>query len=101
MQFPRAYIKGCHIYQLHRNEKPKQLQHRIIPIYKAMTRHSIDFKVMPRSYRGFIFILVVINEVANFMVTIPIHQSRSEEIGDALIDHVFSKCSVPKHMIRD
>ena len=35
----KAYIKGYHICQLYRNEKPqpRQLQHRINPSYKAMT----------------------------------------------------------------
>ena len=35
------------------------------------------------------------------MATILIHQSRSEEIGDALIGHVFSKYSIPEFMIMD
>ena len=48
---------------------------------------------MPRYYNGQKYILVVIDEVAKIMVTLPIHQSRSEEIGDALIEHVFSKYS--------
>ena len=66
-----------------------------------MTRLSIDLKVMSRSYKGHKFILVVIDEVNNFMVTIPIYQSRSEEIGDALIEHVFSKYSIPECIIMD
>ena len=55
-----------------------------------MTRLSMDLKVMPKSYKGHRIILVVIDEVTNVMVTIP-NQSRSEEIGDALIEHMFSK----------
>ena len=35
------------------------------------------------------------------MVTIPIHQSKSEETGDALIAHVFSKYSIPEYVIWD
>ena len=75
------------------NEKPqpRQLQHRINPNYKVMSRLNMDLKVMPTFYRGYEFILIVIDEVTKFMVTIHIHQSRSEEIGDALIEHVFSK----------
>ena len=30
----------------------------------------MDLKVMPRSYKGYKFILVVIDEVTNFIVTI-------------------------------
>ena len=60
---------------------------------------DMDLKVMPRSYKGYKFILVVINEIINFMVTISIYQSRSEEKGDALKEHVFSKYSILELMI--
>ena len=62
-----------------------------------MTRLSVDLTVMARSHKGHKFILVVIDEVTNFMVTIAIYQSWSEEIGD----HVFSKYSIPECMIMD
>ena len=89
--------------QLHRDEipQPRQAQHRINPNYKTMTGLSMDMKVMPTSYKGHNFILVVIDEVPNIMVMIPIYQSRSEEIINVLIEHVFSKYSIPECMIRD
>ena len=59
----------------------------IDPYYKAMTRLSMALKVIPRYYRGHIHILVFIIKVTNCMVSIPICQSRSEEIGAALILH--------------
>ena len=61
----------------------------------------MDFIVMPTSYRGHKFILVIIDEIKNFIVTIHIYQSTSEEIGDALIEHIFSMCSIPEYMIMD
>ena len=61
------------------------------PNYKAMTKLSMELKVIPRSYRGYKYILVVNDEVTDFMVNIPVHQSRSEEIGDALIQYMISK----------
>ena len=64
-----------------------------------MTRLSTDLKVMLRSYEGHTFILVVIDEVTNFMVTIPIYWSRLEWISDALRKHVFNKYSIPDCMI--
>ena len=80
MHYPRAYIKGCHICQLHRNREtqPRQLQHRTNTNYKALASLNMDFKVMPRSYKGHKFISVVIDEVPNFMVAIPFHQSISD-----------------------
>ena len=56
---------------------------------------------MPRSYKGHKFILCIIDEVTNYLITVPIHQSRSEEIGDALIENVISKYCVQDYIIMD
>ena len=54
MHYLRSYIKGCHICQLSRNEKPpsRHLQTRINPNYIPISRLSMDLKVMPRSHKG-------------------------------------------------
>ena len=64
-----------------------------------MTRLSMDLKVMPRYYKGHKFIIVVTDEATNLKVRIPFYQSRSEEIGDALIEHEFSKYNISECMI--
>ena len=46
----------------------------------------MDVKVIPRSYTGHKYILCVIDEVTNYLITVPIHQAKSEEIGDALME---------------
>ena len=51
---------------------------------------------MPKSYRGHRFILCVIDEITNYLITMPIYQARSEEIGDALIDNVTCKYGIPR-----
>ena len=56
-----------------------------------------SYKVMPRSYKGHKFILWIIDKVTNYLITVPIHQSRSEEIGDALIENVISKYCAQLH----
>ena len=56
---------------------------------------------MPKSYRGHKFILCVVDEMTNYLITMPIHQARSGEIGDALIDNVISKYGIPEYMILD
>ena len=56
---------------------------------------------MPRSSRGHRYILCVIDEVTNYMITAPIKQSRSEEIGETLINDVISKYGIPDYMIMD
>ena len=56
---------------------------------------------MPKSYRGHKFILCVIDEMTNYLITMPIYQARSEEIGDSLIDNVMSKYGIPEYIIMD
>ena len=66
-----------------------------------MSRLSMDLKVMPRSHKGHKYILCVIDEVTNFLITVPIFQARSEEIGEALLEHVITKHCIPDYIIMD
>ena len=61
----------------------------------------MDLKVMPRYYKGHKFILCISNEVMNYLITIPIFQAKSEEIGEALIDNVITKYCIPEYIIMD
>ena len=78
IHYHRSYIKGCHICQLSRNEKPptRHFQTRINPNYTPMSRLSMDLKVMPRSQKGHKYVLCVIDELTNFLITVPIFQAR-------------------------
>ena len=46
---------------------------------------------MPRSYRGHKIILCITDEVTNYLITVPICQAKSEEVGEALIENVINK----------
>ena len=98
-----SYIKGCHICQLTRNEKPpsRQLQTRINLNYRPLSRLSMDIKVMPKSNRGHKFILCIIDEVTNYLITVLLYQSKSEEVGEALIENVIMKYCIPNCIIMD
>ena len=56
---------------------------------------------MPRSYKAHTFILCIIDEVTNYLITVPIHQAKSQEVGEALMEHVITKCCVPEYIIMD
>ena len=103
IHYLRSYIKGCHICQLSRNENlpTGHLQTRINPNYVLMSRLSMDLKVMPRSHKGHRYILCIIDEVTNFLVTVPIFQAKSEEVGEALLEHVITKYCIPEYIIMD
>ena len=66
-----------------------------------MSKLSMDLKVMPRSQKGYKFILCIIDEMTNYLITVPIYQSRSEEVGEVLIKHVISKFCAPGCIIMD
>ena len=103
MRYLRSFIKGCHVCQLSMSDKPpkRQLQPRIYLNYRPLSKLSMDLKVMPRSQKGHKFILCIIDEMTNYLITVPIHHSRSEEVGEALIEHVISKFCAPDCIIMD
>ena len=86
----RSYIKWCHICHLSKMNKPpiRQWQQRINSNYRPLSRLSMDLKVMPKSYKGHKLILCIMYEEPNYLITVLIYQSRSEEIGDTLIENV-------------
>ena len=103
IHYLRSYIKGWHICQLASNEKlpVRQLQSRINPNYIPLSRLSMDLKVMPRSHKGHKLILCIIDEVTNYLITVHIYQAKTEEIGEALIENVITKYSIPEYIIMD
>ena len=103
IHYLHSYIKGCHICQLSLNEKlpARQLQTRINLNYRPLSRLSRDLKVMPRSRKGHKYILCRIDEAANYLITVPIYQSKAKELGDALIEHIITKYYIPDCIIMD
>ena len=93
MHYLRSFIKGCHICQLSRSDKlpTRQLQLQIFLNYRLLYKLSMDLKVMARSQKGHKFILCIIDEMTNYLITVPIYHPRSDEVGEALIEHVISK----------
>ena len=56
---------------------------------------------MLKSNKGHKYILCIIDEVMSYLITAPIHQFRSEEIGEALIENVTTKYCVSDYIIMD
>ena len=56
---------------------------------------------MPRSPKGHKYILCIIDKVTNYLITVPIFQARSEEIGEVLIENVITKYCIPECIIMD
>ena len=66
-----------------------------------MSKLSMDLKVMPKSQKGHKFILCIIDKMMNYLIMVPIYHSRSEEVGEALIEHGISKFCAPDCIIMD
>ena len=66
-----------------------------------MSRLSMDLKVMPRSHKGHKYILCIIDEVTNFLITVPIFHAKSEEVGEALLEHIITKDCILEYIIMD
>ena len=61
----------------------------------------MDLKVMPKSSKEHKFILCIIHEVTNYLITAPMYQFKVEEVGEALIEHVITKYFIPDCIIMD
>ena len=61
----------------------------------------MNLKVMPRSHKGQKFILCIIDEVTNYLITVPIYHAKSEEIQEVLIENVITIYCIPEYIIRE
>ena len=44
--------------------------------------------------------LCIKDEVTNYLITVPIHQAQSKEIGNAIIENITTKYCIPEHIIK-
>ena len=98
----RAYITGCHVCQLLKKGKDfkRPYQKRINLNVPAMTKISMDIKQMPVN-RGYSHILVLVCEVANYMVTLPLMSTRTLHILDAFQKGYLAYFGQPTHVVCD
>ena len=54
---------------------------------------------MPTLQKEHRYILCVIDEMTNYVITAPLYQARSEDVKEALIENVISKFGTPEYMI--
>ena len=80
----------------------RQLQTRINLNYTPLSRLSVGFKGHVKIIkRTQVYLLYYRDEVTNYLITIAIHQSRSEDISDTLIENIISKYCVPNYITMD
>ena len=56
---------------------------------------------MSKSHKGHKYILCIIDEVTNYLVTMPIFQAKSKGVGEAILEHVITKHCIPDYIIMD
>ena len=103
MHYLRSFLSVCHICQFFKNDKlpSRQLETRINLNYRPMSKLSMDLKVMPKLQKGHWYILCVIDEMTNHLITATLYQAKSKEVGEALIENLISKFGMPDYMMMD
>ena len=98
----RAYITGCHVCQLFKKGKDfKRPYHERINLnVPAMTKISMDIKQMPVN-KGHSHILVLLCEVTNYMVALPLCQPELPHILDAFQKGYLAYFGPPTHLVCD
>ena len=100
----RSYIVSCHVCQLFKNSKRFDrlfLQRKYDINQGTMTCISMDIKHMPGSSTGHNYILVMLCEISNFMVTAPMVTATSPEICQVMQDHLICVFGTPVKLICD
>ena len=78
----RAYIVGCHTCQLFKNSKRfhRPFHKRVYDISQpALANVSMDIKYMPKSTKGYNYMLIILCEITNFLVTIPLNRQQLQK----------------------
>ena len=98
----RAYITGCHVCQLFKKGKDfkRPYQKRINLNVSAMTKISMDIKQMPVN-KGYSHFLVLLCEVTNYMVALPLMSTRTPHILDAIQKGYMAYFGPPTHIVCD
>ena len=98
----RAYITGCHVCQLFKKGKEfkRPYQKRINLNVPAMTKISMDMKQMPVN-KGYSHILVLLCEVTNYMVALPLMSTRTPHILEAFQRGYLAYFGPPTHIVCD
>ena len=100
----RSYIVSCHVCQLFKNSKRFDrpfLQRKYDINQGTMTCISMDIKHMPGSSTGHNYILVMLCEISNFMVTAPMVTATSPEICQVMQNHLICVFGTPVKLICD
>ena len=98
----RAYITGCHVCQLFKKGKEfkRPYRKRINLNVPAMTKISMDIKQMPVN-KGYSHILVLLCEVTNYMVVLPLMSTRTPHILEAFQRGYLAYFGPPTHIVCD
>ena len=95
----RAYITGCQMFKKDKNfQRPYQKRMNINTL--AMTRISMDIKQLPAN-RGYTHILVLLCEVSNYMLALPMQSTRTQSILEAFQRIYLAYFGPPTHIICD
>ena len=100
----RAYIVGCHTCQLFKNSKRfhRPLQKRTYDISQpALANVSMDIKYMPKSNRGYKYMIVILCEITNFLVTHPLKEVTASEVCRVLVGEFIAYFSTPVRIVCD
>ena len=100
----RAYIVGCHTCQLFKNSKRfhRPLQKRTYDISQpAFSNVSMDIKYMSKSNKGYKYMIVILCEITNFLVTHPLKEVTASEVCRILVEEFIAYFSTPVRIVCD
>ena len=100
----RAYVTGCHVCQMFKHNKgdKRTMEKRININDKPLGKISMDIKHMGiRSHDGYKYILILLCEITNYLVALPLKNTQTPEICSALVKGFIAYFGTPRVIISD
>jgi hypothetical protein len=99
----RAYIAGCHICQMFKlGKKIDRPFHRRINLnVPAFTKISMDIKHMPNSTGEYKYFLLILCEISNFIVVMPLTDQKAPSVCKAIMEGYIRYFGAPSHIMMD
>ena len=97
----KTYIEACHTCL---KTKPEYMKNRPvygrIPVdYVPMQDLSIDIKTMTQAFGGYHLLLVITCDQTNFTIAVPLRDSQTQTVAEALIYRVIYLFGPPRQIV--
>ncbi|XP_037780137.1 uncharacterized protein LOC119576524 [Penaeus monodon] len=102
LQLTKHFVTECQESQIRKGCASKNAPLASAPeVSHPLERVSADLMQLPRSSRGNLYVLVIVDHLSRFVELIPLPNKKAHTIAEAFIDGYFTICGIPLELQTD